>query len=234
MRLTGRVARLTAPTAVGVVFLVALGVAPVRAGDDDDVPIDTKIIRSILGELGLKRGDEPQIDYQERGPLVLPPNLDLPPPENPNAAIANNPAWPKDPDIARAKAQADMERNRDIEAERMREENPLPPDQLTPGARTNPGALRPSRKTATSTGERRMTPSELGYMGNLFSNMFGAVDDRDAARFTGEPERTSLTDPPPGYQTPSPDQPYASGKSKRAPTVTNSYATHGEVDSGSH
>jgi hypothetical protein len=26
--------------------------------------------------------------------------------------------------------------------------------------------------------------------------------------FTGEPPRASLTDPPPGYQTPSPDQPY--------------------------
>ena len=28
------------------------------------------------------------------------------------------------------------------------------------------------------------------------------------ATFTGEPQRADLTDPPPGYLTPSPDQPY--------------------------
>jgi hypothetical protein len=34
---------------------------------------------------------------------------------------------------------------------------------------------------------------------------------QEKATFTGEPTRGSLTQPPPGYQTPSPNQPYAAG-----------------------
>ena len=41
--------------------------------------------------------------------------------------------------------------------------------------------------------------------------MFGSKDD-EVAKFTSEPPRASLTEPPPGYQTPSPDQPYGLGK----------------------
>ncbi len=41
---------------------------------------------------------------------------------------------------------------------------------------------------------------------NLFS--FDWFKKEQYATFTGEPPRASLTDPPPGYQTPSPDQPY--------------------------
>ena len=37
------------------------------------------------------------IDYRERSPLVIPPTLDLPPPEAADAA-ARNPAWPRDPE----------------------------------------------------------------------------------------------------------------------------------------
>ncbi len=48
--------------------------------------------------------------------------------------------------------------------------------------------------------------------GNLFSNIFGGGKS-ETANFTGEPARSALTDPPPGYQTPSPNQPY--GLSKR-------------------
>jgi hypothetical protein len=204
-----------------------------RAGDDD-VPFDTKIMRSIMGGLGLQRGDEPQINYQERGPLVIPPATVLPPPQRSDAAIVANPAWPKDPDIARAKAEADMERTRNIQAEIDLEQNQhMRPDQLAPGARTNPAlARRTSTKATSSTGDRRLSPSELGFKGSIFDKMFGAVDDRDVTRFTGEPPRAALTDPPPGYMVPSPAEPYASGTTKSAPKPTDSYATHGEVNGG--
>ena len=59
--------------------------------------------------------------------------------------------------------------------------------------------------------------------------MFGGKDE-DAAQFTGEPPRTELTAPPPGYQTPSPDQPYGFGQS--APKVENDYMNRGELKSG--
>jgi hypothetical protein len=224
--------RLSITAALGLALVAAPSLA--RAGDDD-VPIDTKIFRSIMSNLGLQRGDEPQINYQERGPLVIPPGTELLPPQKSDAAIAANPAWPKDPDIARAKAQAEMERKRNIEAEIDLEQNQhMTPEQITPGARTNPAlARRTSTKTYGNVGDRKMSPSELGYTGNLFGTMFGATDDRDAARFTSEPPRTALTDPPAGYRVPSPDQPYTSGKTKGAPKAADSYSTHGEVNSDS-
>ena len=60
--------------------------------------------------------------------------------------------------------------------------------------------------------------------------MFGSdKDEQEAARFTGEPARTSLTEPPPGYQTPSPDQPYGLGKASATPKAENNYLTKGEI-----
>ena len=53
---------------------------PARAGDSDDVPIDTKIFRGILEGFGLRR-DGAAINYEERAPLVIPPSHALPPPE---------------------------------------------------------------------------------------------------------------------------------------------------------
>ncbi|MFZ0779278.1 MAG: hypothetical protein WAM74_22585, partial [Xanthobacteraceae bacterium] len=51
------------------------------------------------------------------------------------------------------------------------------------------------------------SPSELGAKKpGVFS--FDWLKQEDYGTFTGEPPRVSLTDPPPGYQTPSPDQPY--------------------------
>jgi hypothetical protein len=50
----------------------------------------------------------------------------------------------------------------------------------------------------------------------------------ESAKFTGEPPRTSLTDPPPGYQTPSPDQPYGLGKAA-PPKPENNYLSRGEL-----
>ena len=56
--------------------------------------------------------------------------------------------------------------------------------------------------------------------------MFGK-DDAGNQQFTGEPPRLSLTEPPPGYQTPSPDQPYGVGKAKpEAKTSKDYYMDH--------
>jgi hypothetical protein len=52
-------------------------------------------------------------------------------------------------------------------------------------------------------------PSQLGYIGGLFSMKslgFGSRDE--VGTFTQEPARDTLADPPAGYQTPSPSQPY--------------------------
>jgi hypothetical protein len=59
-----------------------------------------------------------------------------------------------------------------------------------------------------------MAPSELGYFGGLlsgrawgFGSGFGGYQN-ETGTFTNEPSREQLTQPPPGYQTPSGAQPY--------------------------
>jgi hypothetical protein len=225
--------RMTSAFGASAAFGLVLGAAalfcpaPAHAGDDD-LPADQKFLRGVMEGLGLRRDGEETINYQERSPLVIPPGRTLPPPEKSGAAIANNPAWPKDPDIERRKTQAAVEKGRNISDEREREQNPLRPDQLTPGgnpkkkqARTDDGYEPP----ASGFGSQIM-PSELGFKNSMFGNLFNGKKE-ESAKFTGEPPRNSLTDPPPGYQTPSPDQPYGVGKAA-APKATDYYTTHSE------
>lgn len=226
MRPTRLTMKFTARAAFGLALGAAVLAAPSLARAEDDIPLERKIIGGLLEGLGLKRDGE-AINYQERAPLVIPPGRDLPPPEKSDALVANNPAWPKDPDVTRRKEDERFERNRNVSAEREIEQNPLRPDQLTPGG--NPRTPPSKRKISENLGYdgARMTPSELGYKGGLWSNIFGDKDN-EAVRFTGEPPRASLTEPPPGYQTPSPDQPYGVGKGA-PPKAADYYSTHGEA-----
>lgn len=209
--MTKRPTRLNTTFYASAAVSLTLGVAllasslPARAADDE-APIDQKIYRGIMEGLGLQR-DGDAINYQERPPLVIPPSRTLPPPENVNASIAANPAWPKDPDVARRKKEADLARNRNISDERERDARPLRPDQMTPGG--NPGP-RPRSGSADANSPilgERLSPSELNTKTNFWNSWFGSKEN-EAAKFTREPPRTTLTAPPPGYQTPSPDQPY--------------------------
>jgi hypothetical protein len=192
--------------------------APARAGDDD-VPLDTKILRGILEGIGLERDGKASIDYHERPPLVIPGNKTLPPPEKVDSVTASNPAWPKDPDIARRREYEKQAKQGVTSAEIDSWARPLSPAEMMPGGdRRGTG---PRKKVIQANGAegQLLTPSELGYRGGLFS-VFGSKDDGTAS-FTGEPARTSLTEPPPGYQTPSPAQPYGAGKSDLAPKAAN-------------
>src|SRR5438093_6850210 len=71
--------------------------------DEEEVPLDTKLMRQFLKDLGLRRDGE-GIEYRERAPLVVPPKRSLPPPQD-EAAVTTNPAWPKDPDVDRRKVE---------------------------------------------------------------------------------------------------------------------------------
>ena len=56
---------------------------------------------------------------------------------------------------------------------------------------------------------RPSTLSELGAK-SIFSKVWGNKEQQ--ATFTGEPRRESLIEPPAGYRTPSPNQPFGVGK----------------------
>ncbi len=176
------------------------------ADDDDDVAPDTKFIQGLLKSFGLRR-DESSIDYRERSPLVVPPARDLPKPEATNAA-PRGPAWPVDPDdrkavkkkVTRAASNADP-----IDATRPQ----LPNQYGNPNAAPKPG----SKPDGTDRPDpsRPSTPAELQAK-NMFSGILQSKEEYTP--FSGEPARSSLTQPPAGYLTPSPAQPYGIGKQK--------------------
>src|SRR5207302_10076535 len=71
-------------------------------------------------------------------------------------------------------------------------------------ARTSNDPLTPGDSTANPI----LSPSQLGFSG--FTNIFGG-NKVETAPFNGEPTRDTLTQPPPGYQTPSPNFAYGTG-----------------------
>jgi hypothetical protein len=160
---------------------------------------------------GLRLGSNPDaadIEYRERSPLVVPPTRALPPPQAPGAA-AKAPNWPVDPDAKRRQEAAEK---------RKRGEGRFDYDQFTatetpaqlnaPNGRPVPSSSNAGNSGNSGSGDMTdaMKPSELGSPG-LFG-LFKSGDDKKQAVFAGEKPRRTLTEPPPGYQTPSPDQPY--------------------------
>jgi hypothetical protein len=151
---------------------------------------------------------------------VIPGNKALPPPQTSDAVIANNPAWPKDPDVTRRK-EYEKQAKKGVSSEEIDSwSRPLSPSEMMPGGdRARTGPARKIMQPAGAEGQR-LSSDELGYRGGLFGSMFGGKSER-SARFTGEPARTTLTEPPPGYQTPSPDQPYGEGRADSAPKAAD-------------
>jgi hypothetical protein len=204
---------------LGVVLAVGFGAqgALAQSADEEDLPLETKIFRRFMKDLGMQR-DGDQIEYRERAPLVVPPSRNLPPPQA-GTVSSNNPAWPKDPELLQQKREAAVGTRRKTtsaaEAE-LEDARVLRPNELYAG-RTAPGTPTATPKTPEESA-RALRPSELGSKG-LFSGLFSTFGGSDTAQFTGEPPRENLTAPPAGYQTPSPNQPYGITASKKGQRV---------------
>lgn len=196
-----------AAIALGIGLVMASGAARAQDDEEDDKTFEEKIIEGIMAGIGGTNMENRGIDYRERSPLVVPPKLDLPPPASSSAEV-KAPNWPKDPDEARRKAAiaARKKENKDPrEAARI-----LTPAELAVGktaapARTNSDPVQPG----SSYNNPILSPSQLGYNGG-FSGLFGG-SKTETAPFKGEPTRESLTQPPAGYQTPSPNFAYGTG-----------------------
>ncbi len=192
---------------LGIGLVVTAGAARAADDDEDDKTFEEKIIEGIMAGIGGTNMENRGIEYRERSPLVVPPKLNLPPPAS-AAAEAPAPNWPKDPDMQRRKAAAAARKkeNKDPrEASRI-----LTPAELAVGktagpARTDNDPIQPG----SSNNNPILSPSQLGYSGG-FSGLFGG-NKAEIAPFKGEPTRESLTQPPSGYQTPSPNFAYGTG-----------------------
>jgi hypothetical protein len=205
-----RALRLSA-VVLGVGLVMATGAARAQDADEDDRSFEDKIIEGIMKGIGGTNMDNQGIDYRERSPLVVPPKLDLPPPAS-TAAEVNVPNWPKDPDVVRRKAA--------IAAKKKENKDPVEAARLLTPSELNKGKIEPTARPAGSNGENVvpggepgataiLSPSALGFDGSL-SHLFGG-SKAEVAPFKGEPTRDSLTEPPTGYQTPSPNFAYGTG-----------------------
>src|SRR6266446_2209330 len=165
-----RLRRAAAAAAVALAVAMAWSAGSARAEDDDEnVPLDTKLFRQFMKDLGLSRSGDGLIEYRERAPLVVPPSRELPPPRDEAEVATKTPAWPKDPDVARRKQElaaekAKLKGNLSVE-EQMRA---LRPDELDkPGAGNKKSAdskSADSKAPGVSGDEasRPMMPSDLG------------------------------------------------------------------------
>jgi hypothetical protein len=196
--------------ALGIGLLLASGAARAqqKGADEDEPTFEEKIIEGIMKGIGGTNMENTGIDYRERSPLVVPRKLDLPPPASTSAEV-KAPNWPKDPDEARRKAAiaARKKENKDpVAAARV-----LSPSELNVGKPTGKSDVRGSDSTQPGgdTSHNTLSPSQLGYSGG-FMGMFKG-NSSESAQFKGEPTRDSLTQPPSGYQTPSPNYAYGTG-----------------------
>lgn len=200
-----RVTRIAFCGMLTAAFLIGGAGMSAQADDDDDAALDVKIFRSILKSFGLRR-DEAGIDYRERSPLVVPPSRNLPSPEA-NAAANRGAAWPNDPDLQRAReARAARAASNPDPVDRAR---PLLPSQYNSRAPARPGSEPDGKDRDT---DRPMTPAQLGAPKSLLNEIWRGKEEYVV--FGGEPSRSTLTQPPVGYRTPSPTQPYGVGKQR--------------------
>jgi hypothetical protein len=130
----------------------------------------------------------------------------LPPPDSVSANAAN-PAWPQDPDAKRRRKQVDGPA---IDAVREGART-LTPEEVRQGKVAGRGRTEgPAPTLSDNQMSRPLTPAELGETKSVFS-WFSTTPEPEE-RFTKEPTRTKLTEPPSGYRSPSSGQPYAPPK----------------------
>lgn len=184
------VARASAVLPLAALALLAslAGTAPARA--------QSETLNSFMSMLGLKEDDKPEIEYRERAPLVVPPKMDLRPPQQSPARA--NAAWPTDPDVLKKRkeaAQARIPRTETL-TYKLNEGKPLSIDEMrggrVAGAGLNTGPANPYEDEL-----RR----EFWTGGPTGAN--AKPDPERNLLASKEPDRRFLTDPPTGYRAPS-------------------------------
>jgi hypothetical protein len=190
-----------------LVALCALATALPAAAQNDEGPSE---LQKLFGAAGLLELPKDPIDYQERSPFVVPPSAVLPPPSNVGDVAKLNPEWPADPDWRRARDGAAQSKispedrrgnfypGGNVKVEDMSRVNPAKPDKKKGNDPSSGGGYATAGEEAKA-GADRYSPSQLGFQG---------WGKKDSVSYTGEPERSLLTEPPAGYRVPSPNAPY--------------------------
>jgi hypothetical protein len=179
-----------AAIALGIGLVMTVSAARAGSDDEDNRSFSEKFVDTIKSGFSTTNMDSKGIDYRERSPLVVPPQLDLPPPAA-AASQATAPNWPKDPDEKRRKAA--------LAARKKSVTNST--HELTP-------AEAEAARASVAASEQ---PQPQQSFTEKMNNYLGGTKP-EVGQFKGEPTRETLTQPPPGYQIPSPNYAYGVGQ----------------------
>lgn len=160
-----------------------------------------QILDDVLSEIGLGSSTKAKIDYSPRAPLVMPPSLDLPPPQEKGATAKNNANWPTDPDEVRSAEEIE----RDKQPLRLRhkyQERPVLSVYEMKAQEHRRAQIEDDYTPSIERKNKKLTPEELQAVKNR-------RDANPEAVAYAEPKRRRLTDPPPGYRTPAATADYA-------------------------
>jgi hypothetical protein len=193
---------LTVGATAGLVFTLAISQA--RAGDDGQAPI-WEGISSVFGPyLGFEKDKDPMIDYRDRGRLVLPPKIALPPPSA--AAGIGNVDWPVDPDV-----QSQKKAKQETKTPNKEHLGRYVPPVITPGSQVTmtatagqgEGAPPPCPKDAAPGACSKSQESNYGHATLNWNPLtWVGLQKKDATVLGPEPDREDLTDPPKGLRAP--------------------------------
>ncbi|GAC1335825.1 MAG: hypothetical protein NVSMB26_21240 [Beijerinckiaceae bacterium] len=181
--------------AAGVLVLVGLVSHAVPARAEEGNQTLRQIMGLITGDDGKK--DTDGIDYRERPPLVLPPKIDLPPPQA--SAAEQNVAWPNDPDTGRV---------RKVKAESRAPSRHL--NEVTANPHISQQELERGRVATTDSAsgplqnpcDNSTSPNCLYTPWSILKKVTGDADAKETLQPGVEPPREYLTQPPVGYRRP--------------------------------
>lgn len=179
----------------GLALSISLLPSSARA-EDGDGPSMLGSMMQFVGLAPSKDTAAPKIDYRERPPLVLPKAMDLPPPQ-PRAA-ARDPAWPHDPDVEKANRAAALER---APAVQPGQDTAMSNEELMQrrDIANTPGGPAACGEFSGETCDPHQTWAAL----RIKKGDPGTGTEAEAIYAPGkEPPRKYLTQPPPGYLTP--------------------------------
>lgn len=143
-------------------------------------------------------GGKEEIEYRERAPLVVPPSMKLPAPQQ--RAAQRNAAWPNDPDVAARRSANANALLPATEREKYKEQrNPvLSQDELRRGRDPNQRVTAPYKPAGENAYEQLIQPI---IVGRELAAQKNAKDD--LTELSGaEPSRKYLSDPPSGLRRP--------------------------------
>lgn len=177
-------------------------------------PASAQTFGELMEDIGIKKREQTHIDFSERAPLVVPPALNaLPPPEDHSELVRGNPNWPNDPRVQKQQFEEEMKRQERLDERKYADRSSMEIYRIRQREREE-GIMYDAARANNYDPEkdtRRLSPQELKEVQRRRNAEAAAAVPQG---FT-EPERVRLTDPPPGYRTPSGAQPYGPGEKEK-------------------